>query len=43
MGKKFKSLSNKIDREYLKKGYSKKEAKYIGDATAAKIYHLKKR
>ena len=42
MGKKFNKLEKKIEREYEKKGYSVKESKHIGQATAGKIYrHLK--
>lgn len=41
MGKKFDRLERHIQREYEKKGYSTKEAKHIGFATAGKIAHLK--
>ena len=43
MGKKFDKLERHIQREYEKKGYSTKEAKHIGFATAGKIAHLKKK
>jgi len=41
MGKKFKKLERKIEREYEKKGYGKKRSKYIADATAGMIYRMK--
>ncbi len=37
MGKKFKKLEMRIDREYKKKGKSNKRALYIAKATAGKI------
>ena len=37
-GKAFKSLARRVEREYLKKGYSKKRAERIGRATAGKVY-----
>ena len=41
MGKKFDKLEKKIEHFYEKKGYSHKEAKHIGEATAGKVYrHL---
>ena len=40
---KFNILEHKIDREYIKKGYSKKKADYIAKATAGKIARLKHR
>lgn len=46
MGKKkskFKKLEKKIEREYEKKGVSKKKAERIGKATAGKIYWAKKK
>ena len=43
MGKKFDKLERHIEREYRNKGYSAKEAKHIGFATAGKIAHLKKK
>jgi nucleoside diphosphate kinase len=42
MGKAFKKLAGKITREYEKKGYSVKQSKYIGSATAANIYRRQK-
>ena len=42
MGKKFNKLEHIVEREYEKKGYPKKEAKYIGEATAAKIFRNKR-
>ena len=42
MGKKFDRLEKKIEREYKKKGYSLKESKHIGFATAGKIFREKK-
>ena len=41
MGKAFDKLSRQIERSYEKKGYSHTRAKYIGDATAAKIARKK--
>lgn len=41
MGKKFERLEKKIEHNYEAKGYSHKEAKRIGYATAGKIYRLK--
>lgn len=38
---KFKILERKIDREYRKKGYSSKKARYIANATAGKIARKK--
>ena len=43
MGKKFNKLEKKIEKEYKKKGYSKKRAKKIGYATAGKIARKKKK
>lgn len=40
-GKKFKSLAAEIGKEYLKKGFSKAKAKYIGRAAAGKIFYAK--
>ena len=42
MGKKFNKLEKKIEKEYKKKGYSKKRAKSIGYATAGKIARKKR-
>ena len=42
MGKKFNKLEKKIEKEYTKKGYSKKRAKSIGYATAGIIVRKKK-
>ena len=42
MGKKFNKLEKKIEKEYRKKGYSKKRAKKIGYATAGKIAQKKR-
>ena len=41
MGKKFEKLEKHIEREYTAKGYSHKEAKRIGYATAGKIARIK--
>lgn len=41
MGKPFAKLAKKIEHEYEKKGYSVKESKYIGKATAGKIARRK--
>ena len=41
MGKKFDNLAKKIEREYEKKHYTIADSKYIGKATAAKIYRNK--
>lgn len=41
MGKKFKKLERKIEREYEKRGYGKKKSEYIGRATAGMIYRVK--
>lgn len=42
MGKAFKKLEHEIEREYEKKGFSKKRSEYIGKATAGKIYRNKR-
>ena len=42
MPKKTGKLEKKIEKEYKKKGYSKKRAKKIGFATAEKITRRKK-
>ena len=42
LGKKFKHLEHVIEKEYEKKGYSVKESKHIGQATAGKIFRSKK-
>ena len=42
MPKKFDKLEKKIEHEYEIKGYSHKDAKHIGYATASKIYRYKK-
>ena len=36
----FEDLSDKIEKEYLKKGYSKEEAHTFAVETAAKIYRM---
>ena len=41
MGKKFDQLVKKIEKEYEKKHYTVTDSKYIGKATAAKIYRNK--
>ena len=41
MPKKFDKLERKIEKEYIKKGYSKKRARKIGYATAGKIARRK--
>ncbi len=43
MGKKFDKLERKIEKEYLKKGYSKTRAKKIAFATAGKMARKKRR
>jgi hypothetical protein len=43
MPKKFDKLERKIQKEYIKKGYSLKKAKSIGFATAGKIARIKKK
>ena len=43
MPKKFDKLEKHIEREYEKKGYSRKRARNIGFSTAAKIARLKKK
>ena len=40
---KFSILSGKITRSYEKKGFSKKQASYIGHATAGKIARRRRR
>lgn len=42
MGKKFKKLEKRVEKEYRNKGYSLKESEYIGKATAGKIYRKKR-
>lgn len=42
MGKKFNRLEGKVEREYKKKGFSKKRARYIGRATAGKVFREKR-
>ena len=42
MGKAFDKLAKHITKEYEKKGYTEKEAKYIGKATAGKIFRNKR-
>ena len=37
-GKRFKSLAEKIKREYIKKGYSVSRAEKIARATAGKVF-----
>jgi len=39
----FKGLSNKVEKEYEKKGVSKKKAKEIGKKVAGKIANEKKK
>ncbi len=41
MPKKFDKLERKVEKEYIKKGYSRKRAKRIGFATAGKIARRK--
>ena len=43
MSKKFDKLEKEIEREYEKKGKSKKRSEYIAKATAGKIARKKKR
>ena len=43
MPKKFDKLERKIEKEYLKKGYRRKQAKKIGYATAGKIARKRKK
>lgn len=40
---KFSILSGKITRSYEKKGFSKKQASYIGHATAGRIARRRRR
>ena len=40
-GKRFENLENKIYREYLRRGFSRKRAKEIAKATAGKIFWMK--
>ena len=40
-GEKFKKLAKQVEKEYLKKGYSKKRAHRIGQATAGKVFWQK--
>lgn len=40
MGKKFNRLERKIEKEYEHMGRSKKDAEYIGKATAGKIFRM---
>ena len=42
MPKKFDKLERKVEKEYIKKGYSRKRARSIGFATAYKIARKKK-
>ena len=42
MSKKFDKLEKEIEREYKKKGYSVKKARYIARATAGRIARRKK-
>ncbi len=37
----FNNLAKKVAREYIKKGYPKKEAEEIGIKTAGKVYYKK--
>ena len=41
MSEKFNKLAKKIEKSYENKHYTVKESKYIGKATAAKIYREK--
>ena len=43
MGKKFRKLDRTVTREYEKKGYGVKRAKYIGGAVAGKVFREKRR
>lgn len=38
-----KALERKVDKEYLKKGYTSRKAKYIAGAVAGKVYREQKR
>lgn len=40
--RKFKKLEKHVEREYLKEGYSKKKAEYIGKAVAGKVAREKR-
>lgn len=40
--KSFRKLENEVAVEYEKKGYSKKDAEYIGKATAGKVAREKR-
>lgn len=42
MSKKFDKLANKVEQEYIRKGYSRKRSEEIGAATAGKVYREKK-
>jgi len=37
-GKRFKSLENRVEREYIRKGYSRARARQIARATAGKVF-----
>jgi hypothetical protein len=41
MSRKFNKLANSVTNEYMKKGYSKQKASYIGKATAGKVARQK--
>lgn len=43
MSKKFNKLERKVEKEYEEEGYSKKQAQYIGRATAGKVAREKRR
>ena len=38
-----KALERKVDKAYLKKGYTSRKAKYIAGAVAGKVYREQKR
>lgn len=40
---KFRRLSNEITGEYERKGFSRRRARYIGNATAGKVARRKRR
>ncbi len=42
MGKKFRALEHTVEKEYLKKGYTKERADYIGKSVAGRVYRNKK-
>lgn len=39
----FKALAKHVEKEYISKGYSKEEAKEIGQGTAANVYRRQRK